>query len=126
MLDYPLSMSRLNLTKEQRRRIWDSNNRTCVYCDRPLEYEELCIDHFFPHCEVQSNAMHNLVASCRACNGIKREFPFDNLRDARNYIRGAQRLLPDCVTGGKPIEAPEPQKVEKKPTILDKLFGDRP
>ncbi len=64
------------LPKKLRRKIFERDNFTCVYCGARSYEEPLEIDHVIPRCKGGTDNENNLVTSCRRCNRLKgRRFP---------------------------------------------------
>lgn len=68
-----------------RRRVYERDNRTCVYCARKCD--ESCskaratIDHILPRSRGGSSRYENLVTACFSCNGKKRDRSVEWLRE---------------------------------------------
>lgn len=68
----------------------------CIYCDIRFETAEyrrgrlvrksVHVDHMTPFSWDANSDIENLSAACSICNGIKSDFLFKTLDDARNYI----------------------------------------
>jgi hypothetical protein len=70
----------------------------CIYCGVDLNsfvwnknksrYEKVKIhyDHFVPYAFVHDSRGCNIVASCSVCNGLKSDFHFQSIEEARVYI----------------------------------------
>ena len=59
------------LPKKLRRKIFERDNFTCVYCGARSYEEPLEIDHVIPRCKGGTDNENNLVTSCRKCNRMK-------------------------------------------------------
>ena len=53
--------------KEQRKRVLQRDQYTCVYCNQ----EATQVDHVIPRVDGGTHDMENLVAACAKCNGLK-------------------------------------------------------
>jgi hypothetical protein len=53
--------------KEQRKRVLQRDQYTCVYCNQ----EATQVDHIIPRVDGGTHDMENLVAACAKCNGLK-------------------------------------------------------
>jgi len=56
-----------------RRDLVELQNGRCFYCDQPLG-RQIEVDHFIPWSRYADNAIQNLVAADKGCNGKKRNF----------------------------------------------------
>lgn len=53
----------------------DRDQWLCVYCYKALEGDDATADHVVPLDEGGEDALENLVAACRRCNGLKSNKP---------------------------------------------------
>jgi len=61
----------------------------CHYCNQPINYEDVQIDHVIPRVRGGSDAPINLVISCQMCNYVKATFCYD-CEHFRNAITKAR------------------------------------
>ena len=54
-----------------RKKVFERDNYTCVYCGVQACEELLQIDHVIPRCMGGSNNINNLVTACKKCNNRK-------------------------------------------------------
>ena len=54
-----------------RKKVFERDNYTCVYCGVRAYEEPLQIDHVIPRCMGGSNNINNLVTACKKCNNRK-------------------------------------------------------
>lgn len=60
-----------------RQRIYQKFKGRCAYCGRPIQFNEMQVDHYWPkflaHFEpdLDNNREENLMPSCRKCNNFK-------------------------------------------------------
>lgn len=45
---------------------------SCYFCKRPLVFGKVSLDHYQPRSAGGTDDVFNLVTSCKACNGLKR------------------------------------------------------
>lgn len=64
-------MKRKQFTKEERRLVWNSCNKKCASCGRPLTMKTLTLDHVIPLAKGGPDDLSNVVAMCRYCNELK-------------------------------------------------------
>jgi hypothetical protein len=57
---------------EERREVWRRFHGTCLYCDNPVDLEDMAVDHGLPRSRGGSNDLSNLVCACHPCNTAKR------------------------------------------------------
>lgn len=81
-----------NTNRNKRKKILNSFPEPwrCTYCDRPLDGENMTIDHIdssLPHPDIKD--MSNLVLSCRSCNAIKSDLTLQEFieRAERNIVK---------------------------------------
>lgn len=61
----------------------------CHYCNQPIDYEDVQIDHVIPKIRGGSDAPINLVLSCSMCNNLKATLCY-SCPDFRNAIGQAK------------------------------------
>lgn len=44
----------------------------CFFCSKALRYDKVTVDHYLPKSMGGTDEIFNLVTSCKACNGIKK------------------------------------------------------
>jgi 5-methylcytosine-specific restriction endonuclease McrA len=87
---------RKNLPVSEKQRILKEQNYSCIYCtekfgsyvariDKVIKVRAH-FDHVIPYSFAQNNHKNNFVAACSICNGIKHDFVFETLEEARKYI----------------------------------------
>ncbi len=57
--------------KNQREKLWDEATGHCIYCGRPVQLEEMEVDHIQPLCQGGDNSFGNKVCACPGCNATK-------------------------------------------------------
>ena len=57
--------------RPNRRNIFLRDNYSCAYCLKPLQPEELSVDHILPKSRGGKETWENLVTSCKVCNCLK-------------------------------------------------------
>ena len=68
-------MSRRQLKKEERLKVYNKYEGHCAYCGKELEYKDMQVDHLVPlkgWDEYGTDDFENLMPSCRRCNHYKR------------------------------------------------------
>lgn len=75
-------MKRRQLTKAQRREIYQKTNGHCAYCGCELEYERMAVDHVIPLAHGGADEMDNMLPSCRSCNHYKDTRTLEHFREA--------------------------------------------
>ena len=54
----------------------------CVYCDKPVAFKDITMDHVVPLTKRGSNrSKENIVTSCKACNKAKGPLELETLDD---------------------------------------------
>lgn len=56
---------------EHRWLVWEKGNNECWYCQAPLTFQTMHIDHVIPRCQDGPDSLQNLVPACRPCNNSK-------------------------------------------------------
>ena len=51
--------------------IYEVSSKTCVYCGKPLDFEEVEFDHFIPIAKGGRHERSNIRVSCLRCNRVK-------------------------------------------------------
>lgn len=89
-------------TAKEKGAILDSQHFRCIYCLQEFgvtltrnDYEEITLSVEFDHCVPfdydQNNMIENFVAACQVCNGLKSNFHFRDLMQAREYLRETRK-----------------------------------
>lgn len=58
--------------KVDKRYIYEREDGKCFHCGKPLKYRKMTLDHYYPKSLGGTGDYFNLVASCKACNKLKR------------------------------------------------------
>lgn len=67
-------MARQRFTPAIRSAVLAATNGRCSYCGNEIDpHSDYAIDHINPVARGGKNALPNLTASCRTCNGLKRD-----------------------------------------------------
>lgn len=64
-------VNRGSISEEKRVKVWQKTMGQCWYCGNNLDQSNFCIDHSIPLAKGGSNALGNLLPSCRRCNNEK-------------------------------------------------------
>jgi CRISPR/Cas system Type II protein with McrA/HNH and RuvC-like nuclease domain len=51
--------------------IYNRDKRECYFCKKPLELDQITLDHYFPRSKKGTMDIFNLVISCKKCNKQK-------------------------------------------------------
>lgn len=106
-IDNRVKTKRMTIANSKRKRpprwliseIVEKQENRCVYCDvlfgtafihpkkQRLFITTVCLDHFVPYNYIKANEFNNFVAACQICNGIKSKMLFENIEDAKAYIK---------------------------------------
>lgn len=72
-------------SRERRYFVYERDGYQCFYCRAPVTLETATLDHVKLRSQGGSNAQHNLVTCCYACNQARGDQPFAEFanRDAR-------------------------------------------
>jgi ssDNA-binding Zn-finger/Zn-ribbon topoisomerase 1 len=71
-LDYRISRTQTKrFGKGKLEKVWNKTGGRCWYCGNFPDISDICIDHQQPKSMDGSDAVENLVVSCRACNSAK-------------------------------------------------------
>lgn len=62
---------RILMSKQARFSVYEKSNRVCCICGKPLEYNEMTVDHITPVSRGGKNVKSNLRCTCEECNQIK-------------------------------------------------------
>lgn len=68
-------------------------NNECFYCEKVFA-GQIEVDHFLPHSKHRNEALDNLLATCRTCNGSKS----DSYVSIRHLIKWVNRFLPGPIS----------------------------
>lgn len=87
------------MNPELRGRIFDRDERRCVYCGEVYPAPQLTLDHVEPRMRGGDNSEGNLVTACRNCNARKGGAPAwaflaDNPAERANFLRFATGVWP--------------------------------
>jgi hypothetical protein len=63
----------VKLRKSQRYYIYARDGKRCRYCDRPITFKQMTVDHLYPRGRGGATEVFNLVACCRHCNKEKHD-----------------------------------------------------
>jgi 5-methylcytosine-specific restriction endonuclease McrA len=77
---------RKHVTPFLRKKIAKRDEFVCQYCDKFIG-EDFCIDHFIPYSAGGGNELTNLYCACRRCNSLKSKKLFEDIGEARAYIK---------------------------------------
>lgn len=89
-------------------------NKKCFYCEKePVGTME--VDHFLPFSKHRNEALDNLIASCRACNGSKS----DSYASPRHLIKWSKRFTPGLISSELDSIAESTGYLRKSPEILN-------
>lgn len=69
------------------------DNPTCAYCGRKLTASTLSLDHVNPLGDGGSNAIDNIVLSCRRDNRYKRAIPARVYKEFLEHLGGFRQLF---------------------------------
>lgn len=61
----------------RKRRAWERTARRCYWCDVALPFADATVDHIVPRAHGGSDAAHNLVTACGACNAHRGHVDFE-------------------------------------------------
>ena len=64
-------VKRIMFDSEMKDRLYKKSNGICVWCKRPLEYDEAVLDHIFPLARGGTNDESNLQVLHLSCNQSK-------------------------------------------------------
>lgn len=80
----------------------------CYFCHKPLVYGKVSLDHYQPRSQGGTDDVFNLVTSCKACNGLKRnQMPEDcKEKHLEWFIQGvlARKILCSSQLKVSPVE----------------------
>ena len=65
-------------SKEERHGKWVEQDKCCGYCRESVEFEHSVADHKVPHSEGGETTYDNLTVSCKRCNGMKSNLPYES------------------------------------------------
>lgn len=106
-------MKRRQLTKAQRREIYEKMRGHCAYCGCELEYERMAVDHVKSLASGGADEMENMLPACRSCNHYKGASTLETFR--RNAEKFPATLHRDSVTYRNAVRfglvEPRPHKV---------------
>ena len=73
------------MKQELRKQVWNKYDKHCAYCGKLLEYNDMQVDHYWPHRNGMipkkfSDKFDNLMPSRRRCNHYKRAWPPEEFR----------------------------------------------
>lgn len=78
---------RINLSKYTKERIYKRDEGLCVFCSVNVWGKQWAIDHFVPVRYGGSNKDENLNVACYSCHKYKRALVFQDIAEAREYIK---------------------------------------
>lgn len=75
----------MSISKKVRVAVYKKYDGHCAYCGRHIAYNDMQVDHFKPQRawnaeDVGTNAIENLMPSCRMCNHYKRAHSLETFR----------------------------------------------
>ena len=91
---------RRHIDPDERRALWEEQNRRCGYCGTKIGFSEVTIDHIIPLSKGGTNALDNLQACCGFCNKAKDDSLGD---DFFNRIRNIFLYQAELKYGAKKI-----------------------
>ncbi|PID85724.1 MAG: hypothetical protein CSB13_06620 [Chloroflexi bacterium] len=69
---------RRKLSYDRRKIVWLRDGGRCRYCDKPLSYREMEVDHITPIFLGGNDYIFNLACACRPCNREKSYYNWDS------------------------------------------------
>lgn len=63
-----------------RKAVYNKYGGRCAYCGREIEYKDMQVDHLIPQRNGGTDAIDNLMPSCRTCNHYKRAESLESFR----------------------------------------------
>lgn len=90
------------LTEFRKRKIIRDQGYKCIYCLQEFGsthtrdgHESVTLsvefDHLVPYSYSQDNSLRNMVAACQVDNGLKHNFHYKDLEQAREHLRQARK-----------------------------------
>lgn len=73
---------RRHIDPDERRALWEEQNRRCGYCGTKIGYSEVTVDHIIPISRGGPDCKDNMICSCRPCNEFKRNRTVEEFRAA--------------------------------------------
>lgn len=84
--------------------IYNRDNKACYFCKKPLELNQITLDHYLPKSKRGTRDVFNLVTCCKKCNKLKSNKIPENYKDIilelfliavkDNQIKGSNLKLP--------------------------------
>ena len=85
-----MSAQRRRMSPEDRRELWEIQNRRCGYCGTQIGIREVTVDHIIPLSRGGPDCADNVICSCKPCNELKRD---RTVEEFRALIAGASYNL---------------------------------
>ena len=73
---------RRHISTDERKALWNEQNRRCGYCGRKIGFSEVTVDHIIPISRGGPDCRDNMICSCRPCNEFKRNRTVEEFRAA--------------------------------------------
>ena len=75
------------ISEAKRRRVWESSDKRCTYCHRPLKMGAMTVDHVIPRSMFKDKGLAddegNLCVACCKCNSAKASM---NVKEFRTWV----------------------------------------
>lgn len=85
-----MTQPRRRMNPEERRAIWERENRRCGYCGLKIGINEVTIDHKIPISRGGPDCLDNMICCCKGCNEYKSDRTIEEFRAA---VQGANYRL---------------------------------
>ena len=89
-------MKRRQLSKTERREVFQKMRGRCAYCGCELKIREMQVDHVHPLSRGGADTLDNMLPACRSCNHRKGSETVEGFRDS--VERFPKVLARDSVT----------------------------
>ncbi len=93
-------------TRRLKRYLYNRDHRRCFYCEKPLTFRQMTIDHVVSLSRGGTDDVFNLVVCCRDCNDAKGDRPTEGAGELHIH------LFKRAVRDGKIEDPPEEDVVE--------------
>lgn len=94
----------MNIDELEKEYIYNRDNRACYFCRKPLEPDQVTLDHYLPKSKKGTTDVFNLVVCCKKCNKRKSNLIPEDYRKIilelflraveDNQIRGSNLKMP--------------------------------
>jgi 5-methylcytosine-specific restriction endonuclease McrA len=81
------------ISEKTRHHIYEKYEGICVYCHRPVKYEDATIDHRFPKSKGGGDFKYNYFLACYTCNQHKDDVVYEGI--AKDYVKNRTQQLLD-------------------------------